>query len=103
MAYKVFVTQAAHEDLEETLDYIAGNLSNPAAAVKLLDEVEACYDQLRQYPYLYESCRDRRLRNLGYHKVTVGNYLLVYHPDEKTQTVNILRFFYGGRDYEKLI
>lgn len=41
MAYKLFVTQAAHEDLEETLDYIAGNLSNPGAAVKLLDEVEA--------------------------------------------------------------
>jgi len=103
MAFNVLVTQAAYEDLEEALDYISSDLANLMAATKLLDEVEACYKQLSQFPFLYESCRDTRLANLGYRKVVIGNFVLVYHPVENEQTVYILRFFYGGRDYEKLI
>lgn len=103
MAYDLFVTEAAHEDLENALDYIAGNLANPGAAANLLDQVQACYEQLRDFPMLYESCHDLRLCNLGYRKVVIGNFVLVYHPVESEQRVYILRFFYGGRDYEKLI
>lgn len=103
MAYDLFVTEAAHEDLEEALAYIAGDLSNPRAATNLLDEVEAVYGQIKDFPMLYECCHDLRLRNLGYRKVVIGNFVLVYHPAEEEKRVYILRFFYGGRDYEKLI
>ena len=103
MAYDLLVTEAAHEDLEEALGYIAGDLSNPSAAVNLLDQVQAVYEQLKNFPQLYESCHDLRLRNLGYRKVVIGNFVLVYHPIEEERRIYILRFFYGGRDYEKLI
>lgn len=103
MAYDLFVTEAAHEDLEEALGYIAGDLANPGAAAKLLDQVEACYEQLKVFPQLYERCHDLRLRSLGYHMVVIGNFVLVYHPIEEKERVYILRFFYGGRNYEKLI
>ena len=103
MAYDLFVTEAAHEDLEEVLSYIAGDLANPGAAANLLDQVEACYEQLKDFPALYESCHDLQLRNLGYRKVVIGNFVLVYQPAEAEKRVYILRFFYGGRDYEKLI
>lgn len=103
MAYKLVVTRAAHQDLDETLAYIARQLGNPTAAGKLLEQVEACYDQLRTFPYLYEACRDPRLNGMGYRKTTVGNYILIFRPSESDQTVYILRFFYGGRDYEKLL
>lgn len=103
MAYDLFVTEAAHEDLEEALVYIAGDLANPGAAAKLLDQVEACYEQLKTFPMLYAQCQDLRLKNLGYRKVAIGNFVMVYHPNENEKRVCILRFFYGGRDYEKLI
>ena len=103
MAYDLFVTQAAHEDLEEALSYIAKDLVNPGAAASLLNQVEAVYGQLMDFPMLYECCHDLRLRNLGYRKVVIGNFVLVYHPVENEKRVYILRFFYGGRDYEKLI
>ena len=103
MAYDLFVTEAAHEDLEDALSYIAKDLANPGAAANLLDQVEAVYGQLTDFPMLYECCHDLRLRNLGYRKVVIGNFVLVYHPVEKEKRVYILRFFYGGRDYEKLI
>lgn len=103
MAYKLIVTEAAHNDLDEALDYIAKRLANPTAAIHLLDQVEACYKQLRSFPLLYEACRDARLQSLGYRKAVIDHYVLVYHPAEEEQAVYILRFFYGGRDYEKLI
>ena len=103
MAYELIVTEAAHSDLDEALDYIVHRLSNPTAAVSLLDQVEACYGQLRNFPMLYEACWDPRLLDLGYRKVVIGHYILVYHPVEEERTVYVLRFFYGGRDYEKLI
>ena len=65
MAYDLFVTESAHEDLEEALGYIAGDLANPSAAANLLNQVEACYEQLKDFPTLYECCHDLRLRNLG--------------------------------------
>ena len=55
MAYELIVTEAAHSDLDEALDYIVHRLSNPTAAVSLLDQVEACYGQLRHFPMLYEA------------------------------------------------
>ncbi|MBQ6831208.1 MAG: type II toxin-antitoxin system RelE/ParE family toxin [Oscillospiraceae bacterium] len=103
MAFDIFVTEAAHEDLEEALGYIAGDLANPGAAKNLLDETQAVYEQLKDFPMLYECCHDLRLHNLGYRKVVIGNFVMVYHPMETEQRVYILRFFYGGRDYEKLI
>ena len=103
MAYKLIVTEAAHGDLDEALDYIANRLQNSIAASHLLAQVEECYEQLRSYPFLYEACHDSRLHGLGYHKVTIGNYTLVYHPVKEQETVYVLRFFYGGRDWAKLI
>lgn len=103
MAYKLIITEAAHNDLDEALGYIAGRLANPTAAASLLEQVESCYEQLRAFPFLYEACHDLRLCSLGYRKAVIDHYVLVYHPVEHEQTVYILRFFYGGREYEKLI
>lgn len=103
MAYELIVTQDATDDLDNILHYIVEDLSNPDAAHKLLEQVEHCYQQLCDFPLLYESCRNLRLRSKGYRKIPIGNFLLIYRPDEKTHQIHILRFFYGRRDYEKLL
>lgn len=103
MVYDLIVTDEAHRDLDEALDYIGGHLSNPGAASGLLRQVEACYERLRDFPSMYERCRDPHLREQGYRKAVIGRFVLIYRPSEEERTVYILRFFYGGRDYEKLI
>ena len=103
MAFNLFVTDAAQSDLADAVEYIAHRLGNPFAASKMLDQIEECYSQLKQFPMLYEQCRDSRLKAMGYRRVVIGNFILVYRVAEADQTVYILRFFYGGRDYEKLI
>lgn len=103
MPYKVFVTEAAHADLDDALGYIAATLSNPVAAASLLVKVDECYAQLRDYPMMFEACRDARLRAVGYRRAVIDNFVLVYRVSEAEEAVFVLRFFYGGRDYEKLI
>lgn len=54
-------------------------------------------------PLMFERCRNPRLRNPGYRRAVIKNYVMVYRVVESEHTVYILRFFYGSRDYEKLI
>jgi mRNA-degrading endonuclease RelE of RelBE toxin-antitoxin system len=39
----------------------------------------------------------------GYRKAVIKNYILLYKVDETAKTVSVLRFFYGARDYMKLV
>jgi plasmid stabilization system protein ParE len=103
MAYKLSVTELAHEDLSNIISYMAVELSNKPAAVQFIGEVEKCYDRLKENPLIYEECRDPRLKMMGYRKVVVNHYVLIYKIDEKAKTVIVYRFFYGRQDYAKLI
>lgn len=103
MGYKIKNTDSAEHDLDGIVSYMAGELDNPAAAGRFLDEVDACHAHLETMPLMYEQCRDARLRSLGYRKALISNYVMIYRVDENTKTVYIMRFFYARRDYEKLI
>ncbi len=101
--YKLLITELAHQDLDSIVSYIAVQLTNPKAAGDFLDEVTACYGFLKSNPMMYERCQDRRLGEEGYRKAVIKNYVLVYKVNEASQTVSIMRFFYGAQDYTKLI
>jgi len=87
--YKLVITELAHQD--------------PIAARDFLDEVDKCYGYLKSNPWMYGKCQNKRLEKEGYRRVPIKNYLLVYKIDEETNTVNIMRFFYGAQDYINLI
>lgn len=102
MGYKIEVTPQAVEDLGEIVFYITEELENPTAASSFLDEVDKCYTELETMPYLYEECRNPQLKALQ----PSGCYQALHHGlpgDEASNIVYVLRFFYGARDYEKLI
>ena len=40
--YRLFITELAHQDLDNIVSYIAIQLANPKAAGEFLDEVTAC-------------------------------------------------------------
>ena len=103
MAYKLIKTDSYQRDLDGAVGYIVLSLVNKTAAVSLLNAVEEIYGDLERMPLMYGSCDDPHLRDLKYHKVVIKNYVMVYKVDEDEKTVNILRFFHGRQDYEKLI
>ena len=101
--YKVTISDAAEGDLNEIIGYIATALANPQAAASLADKIATCYDDLSRTPYMYGQCLNLRLQALGYRRVSIQNYIMVYRVDEESKTVYVLRFFYGPSDYERLI
>ena len=100
---ELVVSPAAERDLDSILSYLVGKLCNPQAAGNLLDEVDAAYDTLQNEPEAFELCCDSRLRDLGYRKVTVGSYLLIYEYDLDLDAVNVLRFFHESQNYCRMM
>lgn len=103
MGYKIVETNSFQKDLDHVISYIVLALKNGPAAAALLDAVDKCYDGLEQTPFMYAACNDPYLKELGYRKAGVKNYIIVYKVDEAAKTVNIMRLFHGRQDYEKLI
>lgn len=103
MAYKIVKTDSFQRDLDAVIGYIVISLENKIAAAALLDSIEECYNDLERMPLMYEACRDPRLKVLGYRKVVIHNYIMIYKVVEEEKTINIMRLFHGRQDYEKLI
>ena len=103
MVYEVIVLPEAEWDSEQITRYLTEELSAPGAAAALLREMNDCYDSLEQTPYMFEVCRNPQLRNRGYRRAVIGNYVMIYTVDEVQRKVYILRFFYGARDYERML
>lgn len=103
MSYKLVVTKPAENDLADILQYISKDLSAPKAASDFLDEVLKFYDNISENPLMYALCDNDRLKNKKYRKAIIKNYIMFYRADEENNTVYIMRFIYGRRDYIRLI
>ena len=103
MGYNVRVTEHAHDDLDQIVSYIIGDLSNPSAALTLLNAVEHVYEKLAETPNMYALCQKPLLSRRGYRKVPIGGYLMIYKIDEDAKLVYIERFFSHLEDYENLL
>ncbi|HBT96324.1 MAG TPA: type II toxin-antitoxin system RelE/ParE family toxin [Desulfobulbaceae bacterium] len=103
MGYKLIVSRDAHEDLAGIIGYITNELANREAAASFLDEVEERYNRVINNPHIYALCNDARLERMGYRKIVIKNYLILYRIDVENKTVYIVRIVYGGRDYPELL
>ena len=103
MEYRVEVSESADRDLDAILTYIADELASPKAASDFADEVDAKYEMLETYPFMFELSRNERLAKIGYRRFVIGNYIALYLVDEGKRIVTISRIFYGKQDYEKHI
>lgn len=103
MDYKITITYSANKDLDEIVDYIVNHLFNTTAAKDLLNDIEDKYKQLAEFPYMFEEVRDKILKKKGYRKIVVKNYIILYLIDELDKEINIMRFFYCGKKYEKYL
>lgn len=103
MAYRVLVTAGADGDIAEILQYLADTLQNKPAAARFADALEQKYGLLSQFPYSCEECRDIRLKKQGYHKFVIDNYVGLYLVSDERREVDIMRVFYGKRDYAKYL
>ena len=101
--YKLLVTEAAEEDLDEIISYIVNELASPKAASDFADAVQTCYDRVVQNPASFEASRDPLLSKEGYRRAVVKNYIMLYKVFHERAEIVVYRFFYGRRDYSNLI
>ena len=99
MSYKLIVTSLAENDLSEIAKYIASDLSAPQAALRFIDKVENCYDNILLNPMMYPLCDNERLKSKKYRKAIINNYIMFYRIDENKKLIYIMRFVYGRSDY----
>jgi len=98
--HPINITAAAEQDLAEIVDYIAND--NPAAALKLVEEIERSILQLEDFPLIGAIPRNRRLIRQGYRVLIVDSYL-VFYVLLNNGTVEIRRIISGKRDYNFLL
>ena len=103
MKYDIVVTNPAQDDLEEILNYISVDLSAPKSAIEMLNKIKSIFENLSINPLMYPLCNIDNLKEKNYRKAVINNYLMFYRVDDKNETIYIMRFIYGRRDYINLI
>ena len=97
------LTGKAEADLDGILSYMAVQLANSKAAAAFLDKLqdaisEACLSPESGSPVDNEFLPCKTIR-----KKLFGNYILYYFPDEKAETIYILRILYGRRNLDEIL
>ncbi len=98
MMFKLIFAPEFSKDLDEIFEYISQALSAPISAKNQMQRIDHAITNLKSMPYMYPIC-DEPLGELNYRKIIVDNYVMIYSVDEKNQHVNLLRAFYGKRQY----
>ena len=101
--YNLVIADSAEYDLEKIISYFTDTLIAPVAASRFLDAVYECYDNLENFPFMYEQCRNPKLKNAGYRRAIIDSYVLIYEVQEENKSVVVHHFFYGRQEYSKLI
>lgn len=96
--YKLVFAPAFAEDLHETFSYIRITLDNPEATKRLMQEIDSAIMRLKDFPEMCPLCGEP-LSVLGYRKLIVRSYILIYAVDYGNRTVSMLRCFYGRQNY----
>ena len=99
--YKLRYLPLFWDDLNDAVSYIADVLEAPAAAERLLDEVEAAILSHLETPTIAPVYKTRRSRALPYYWFSVGNYMVFYVVFDDVMEVR--RFIYGARDLTRML
>ena len=99
--YKLKLSEPFVEDVKISIDYIKNTLLEPAAALRLKDEVKKSYKKIKENPFMYPAVPDKYLSTLGYRFKMVRNYMLFYIVEKKV--IKVTRFLHGHRDWMNIL
>ena len=104
--YKLRYLPLFYEDLNEKVEYIALEKRNPAAALRLVDYVEAAIlerlpiaESFETYPSMFE-------RKHPYYRIYVDNFIVFYVVIDAgggQKIMEVRRFLYKGQDRDSMI
>jgi len=101
--YSYKFASIALRDLEELLEYIDKQLSNPKAAKDFAVELFGKIDNIRAFPESGAKIDNEFISDQSLRKFFVGKYIVFYKPDKSTETIIIVRIIYGARNIDELV
>ena len=99
--YKVVFADVADSDLEDIVIYLSNFSKN--IALKCYDEIIRKANSLNTMPERCPHVNDEPLRKAGYRWISANNYIIFYIVNNISNTVQIRRVLYSGRDYTALL
>lgn len=93
--YSYQFTDLALADIESSLNYISFQLMNTNAAKELLAEIEKTIKNICLFPFSYPDCSHYFIKDITIRHATINNYILIYRINDKTSSIEILRFKYS--------
>ena len=105
-AYKLRYLPLFYEDLEQVVIYIAQELGNPQAANDLVDAVEKAILERLPVAEAFEVVHSLNKRKYPYYRIYVKNYVIYYvviDDEGKDKIMEVRRFLYNRRDWDKMI
>ncbi len=94
--YMLRFLPAFEQDLTDTADYIVEKLKNPAAAERLVDEIQNAIRKRQECPLSFEPYPSAKQRRIEYYPIYVGNYIVFYVVIGNVMEVR--RLVYSRRD-----
>jgi toxin ParE1/3/4 len=95
--YKVIVQDAAIRDAREYAAFIRKKSKDAEAARRWLDALEALIQALAEMPNRYKVIEEQEDFQIRLQQVIHFSHRVIYHVDERTQTVHVLRIYHGAR------
>jgi toxin ParE1/3/4 len=103
MKFSLKITASAEEDLNEIYGYIANHLNAPGAAARMMDKIENGIMRLKTFPYSCSLVQDEPLKDRGYRKLVIDNYIVFHLINESDRQVVIMRVLYGASNYQNFL
>ena len=100
--FAISLTGAARTDLEEILDYLSDNLSNPAAALRFLEKLEKTFSVINAFPQSGKLLENPLVQRKDIRMTMAGKYVLYYCPDYADGKNVVLRIVYGTRERNRV-
>ncbi len=101
--YSLNIYPRAQADLDDILRYISEELSNPSAAINLIDKMEHSLDLICQSPEMCPLIHSPLIKDKTLRKLVVKNYIIFYRPIDSSQEIQVVRVLYGMIDYENIL
>jgi len=101
--YRVSLIPIAIQDLDEIFLTLSEHFSFLESVDKVINRIEKAIYELKEFPYAYPLLADPLLRQKGYRRRIVENYLVFYLIDEEKKQVIIMRVLHNKSNYQTYI
>ena len=101
--YTFLYSDEALEDLDDIYSYIAVELKAKSTATNLVRRIRQEIRGLEPFSEMFRVVDWEPWHSAGVRRLLVGNYSVYYLADRNTNSVNVIRILYAGRDVERII